>query len=96
MTAAGGVISSAGFGGAGGSGGEMTSAGVRGFGAAAGPCVALAACSLTGTVKAPFDASELMLLTYELRKPQYRFSDTDIRKIAGENLYGFLLKVLPD
>jgi membrane dipeptidase len=49
-----------------------------------------------GTVKVPFDASELVLLTSELRKPKYGFSDSDIRKIAGDNLYRVLLKTLPE
>jgi membrane dipeptidase len=49
-----------------------------------------------GTVKVPFDVSELVLLTSELRKPEYRFSDADIRKIAGDNLYRVLLLTLPE
>ena len=49
-----------------------------------------------GTVKVPFDVSELVLLTSELRKPKYGFSDSDIRKIAGENVYRVLLEALPE
>ena len=49
-----------------------------------------------GVVKVPFDASELVLLTSELRKPEYGFSDADIRKFAGGNLYRVLLKTLPE
>lgn len=49
-----------------------------------------------GTVKVPFDASELVLLTSELRKPKYGFSDSDIRKIAGDNLQRVLLTTLPE
>lgn len=49
-----------------------------------------------GVVKVPFDASELVLLTSELRKPKYGFSDADIRKFAGENLYRVLLETLPE
>ena len=49
-----------------------------------------------GTVKVPFDVSEMVLLTSELRKPKYGFSDDDIRKIAGDNVYRVLLTTLPD
>ena len=49
-----------------------------------------------GVVKVPFDASEVVLLTSELRKPEYGFSDAEIRKFAGDNLYQVLLKTLPE
>jgi len=49
-----------------------------------------------GVVKVPIDASQVVLLTSELRKEKYGFSDSEIRKFAGENLYNVLLKTLPE
>lgn len=48
-----------------------------------------------GTVKTHFDASNMVLMTQALINQQ-KFSDEDIKKIMGQNVYEFLLKHLPD
>lgn len=47
-----------------------------------------------GTIAAPFDASELVVLTHEMLAAG--FTETEIRKVMGENMMRFLLDNLPD
>jgi microsomal dipeptidase-like Zn-dependent dipeptidase len=46
-----------------------------------------------GTVHAPFDTSELSVLTEVML--QSRFSEEEMRKVLGENAKHFLLENLP-
>ena len=47
-----------------------------------------------GTVKVPFDTTELAILTQTML--EHGFSDTEIRKIMGGNVQRFLLEWLPE
>jgi len=46
-----------------------------------------------GSIAAPFDASELAALTHEML--QAEFTETEIRKVMGENMMRFLAENLP-
>jgi microsomal dipeptidase-like Zn-dependent dipeptidase len=46
-----------------------------------------------GSISAPFDTSELIILTDEMLKA--RFSEVEIRKVMGENMMRFLRDNLP-
>jgi len=46
-----------------------------------------------GSVNAPFDISELSVLTHEMLEA--RFTETEIRKVMGENMVNFLRQNLP-
>jgi len=46
-----------------------------------------------GAIKVPFDTSELVVLTEEMMKTD--FTETEIRKVMGENMMRFLAENLP-